>query len=354
MKIGRESKVESRGAGLARCPRCGGDAGPTAWRSGDTPPYHNVKVAANQKTGRARCPHRAARLRGERGFTMVEIALCLAIIGFALVAIIGVLPAGLNVQKDNREETVINQDAAVWMDAIRNGSQGFDDLTNYVLGITNLWTKYDLSGNVLIRGQDTYDRNGSVVTSLPIAPFCPLTNGERIIGLLSTPRITPSPVTPFTRPGFQSNYVVAMVRAMSGYAIEKFPQSNPTLLDASFSYRLIPEVVSCLQDFPLFPFIVTNNMLPVPIDPAMVYTNTGLTAQDFAIQTNTIWNLENNANEIRLTFRWPLLPAGKIGNGRQTFRLLTGGQLMVTNDFYAPRQPLYFLKPSFYAYAKVP
>ena len=50
---------------------------------------------------------------------MIEIALCLAIIGFALVAIIGVLPTGLNVQKDNREETIINQDAAVWMDAVR-------------------------------------------------------------------------------------------------------------------------------------------------------------------------------------------------------------------------------------------
>ena len=38
-------------------------------------------------------------------FTMVEIAICLAIIGFALVAIIGVLPIGMNTQRDNREET---------------------------------------------------------------------------------------------------------------------------------------------------------------------------------------------------------------------------------------------------------
>ena len=44
---------------------------------------------------------------------MVEIAICLAIIGIALVAIIGVLPLGINVQKDNREETIINQDATV-------------------------------------------------------------------------------------------------------------------------------------------------------------------------------------------------------------------------------------------------
>ena len=38
---------------------------------------------------------------------MIEIALCLAIIGFALVAIIGILPAGMQVQKDNREDTIV-------------------------------------------------------------------------------------------------------------------------------------------------------------------------------------------------------------------------------------------------------
>src|SRR5436190_18277631 len=48
----------------------------------------------------------ATGLRGNGGFTMIEIALCIAIIGFALVAIIGILPAGMQVQKDNREDTV--------------------------------------------------------------------------------------------------------------------------------------------------------------------------------------------------------------------------------------------------------
>ena len=54
---------------------------------------------------------------------MVEIAICLAVIGFALVAIIGVLPMGMNTQRDNREETIINQDATVFIEAIRNGAQ---------------------------------------------------------------------------------------------------------------------------------------------------------------------------------------------------------------------------------------
>ena len=51
----------------------------------------------------------------QSAFTMIEIALCLAIIGFALVAIIGVLPTGMGVQRQNREETIINQDATIWM-----------------------------------------------------------------------------------------------------------------------------------------------------------------------------------------------------------------------------------------------
>ena len=46
---------------------------------------------------------RSPRFRTQAAFTMVEIAICLAVIGFALVAIIGVLPIGMNVQKDNRE-----------------------------------------------------------------------------------------------------------------------------------------------------------------------------------------------------------------------------------------------------------
>src|SRR6266516_2625531 len=44
------------------------------------------------------------------GFTMVEIAIAVAVIAFALVAIIGILPAGLQVQKENREDTLMAQD----------------------------------------------------------------------------------------------------------------------------------------------------------------------------------------------------------------------------------------------------
>ena len=70
--------------------------------------------------------------RRAKAFTMMEVAISLAIIGIALVAIIGVLPIGMNVQQDNRQETIIGQDASVLIEDIRNGALGGDDLTNYV------------------------------------------------------------------------------------------------------------------------------------------------------------------------------------------------------------------------------
>src|SRR5690348_14533076 len=60
---------------------------------------------------------------GEAGFTMVEIALSLGIIAFALVAIIGVMPSGMKVQRENREDTIVNQDASYLLEAIRSGSK---------------------------------------------------------------------------------------------------------------------------------------------------------------------------------------------------------------------------------------
>ena len=80
-------------------------------------------------------------------FTLVEVAIALAVIGFALVAIIGILPAGLNVQKENREETIINQEVSIWMDAIRQGAEGMDYLVDYVDLITVTKAYFDAAGN---------------------------------------------------------------------------------------------------------------------------------------------------------------------------------------------------------------
>lgn len=88
--------------------------------------------------------HPVPSRRAGAAFTLVEIAICLAVIGFSMVAIIGVLPTGMRVQKDNREETLINQDAALLMDCIRSGNNVAGiNLTNFFDQITVGGTNYN-------------------------------------------------------------------------------------------------------------------------------------------------------------------------------------------------------------------
>lgn len=84
---------------------------------------------------RASITFATARARREAGFTMAEIAIALGVIAFALIAIIGILPAGLQTQRDNREETIVNQDARLLIEAIKNGGRDISDLSNYVVQI---------------------------------------------------------------------------------------------------------------------------------------------------------------------------------------------------------------------------
>src|ERR1041385_3854902 len=110
-------------------------------------------------------------------FTLIEIAICLAVIGFALVAIIGILPMGMQVQKDNRQETIINQDQSLWMDFIRNGTKNADDLTNYVYAITNYYSVYSSKGQLTSgpRAVGFTYTNSSVTPEFPVT--VPITNG---------------------------------------------------------------------------------------------------------------------------------------------------------------------------------
>src|SRR5215471_3594998 len=116
-------------------------------------------------------------VRAAAAFTMIEIAISLAIIGFALVAIIGILPTGMNVQRDNRHETIVNQEATVFMNALRNGERGLDDLTNYVIAITN-YSYLCRAGGGVTPSLSWYTRTGCAVNGNP-APYR-LTNGYYI------------------------------------------------------------------------------------------------------------------------------------------------------------------------------
>jgi type II secretory pathway pseudopilin PulG len=254
------------------------------------------------------------------GFTMVEIAISLAIIGLALVAILGVLPLGINVQRDNREETLIDQDATVFIANIGQGARGLDDLTNYVYEITNSWTLYNPDGSTNKSGGNDYTyTNFSIALSYP--PIgSRLTNGANIIGLLSTPEYTddngaPSPNLIY---GGYSNHIVAYVRSLSGPASEKPPQDNAVVLGGSFGYKIICNNTPVAMDTNVFN-LATNA-------PALIYAQ----------------QLTANLHELRLTFLWPLLPSGNTGYGRHTFATTVAGQMVRTND---NGQLLYFFQP---------
>jgi type II secretory pathway pseudopilin PulG len=275
---------------------------------------------------------------------MVEIAICLAVIGIALISIIGVLPIGMHTQRDNREETIINLDATLFIEAIRGGTRGLDDLTNYVYAITNYWGQYNANGS--FTSLTPYGFTNSAPSFL--------TNGMNIVGLLSMPEYTDNsglPIPTLIYGGY-SNHVVAYVHSMSGPAIEKPPQDNDIVRGDSFSYRILCVNAPVVMD--------TNIFLLAPLWNAGTYA-AGLQvlygwyywqavadcgSLDVPGQT-TKWSMVRNYNlelvkalhELRLTFLWPQQPNGKLGPGRQTFRTLVAGQI-VTN--IVPGQILYF------------
>lgn len=280
----------------------------------------NVRVARRQSS-----------LVNCQAFTMVEIALSLAIIGFALVAIIGVLPSGLQVQRENREETIINQDANVWLSAIRSGARGYDDLTNYVDAITNVVTVFDRNGNV-VQAPDRYGytRSQCTLNDTLLPPKDVITNGARIIGLLSTRKYEFHDVA--EQIVSRSNHVTAYVRAMSGSATEKAPQDNADVRELAFRYRMISEVV---------PYTRWDTNW-------VAWNQPGLPAGEAAARSNYWWvtsKQQANLHEVRLTFRWPLLPRGGTGNGRQVFRATVGGDFIQANDH---GMAVYFLTPRSY------
>jgi type II secretory pathway pseudopilin PulG len=285
-----------------------------------------------------------------RAFTIIEIALCLGIIAFALVAIIGALPTGLNVQKNNREQTIVGQDATVWMDLLRSGAQGYDDLTNYVIVISNQWAVYKYNGNPSSPQSPLYGLGGGTrfragtdyyTYSNSSVPGVVLTNGATIIGLLSIPTWTS--VFPGHPAGdYQSNYIIAYVRSMSGATVEKAPQSNPTVLQDAFTYRMI------VQNFP-YAAVDTNGFCM-----ACFADTNGLTAAQLQDRINAAysqWLLETNTHDFRLLFRWPVLPNGQIPNyGRYTFRQMVNGGLIQSNN---SGQLLYYVQPSV-VYSQIP
>ena len=248
------------------------------------------------KKWKTRLPKRAVA-----AFTMVEIAISLGVIAIALVAILGVLPTGVRVQRDNREDTILNQEGMFWVEAIRSGSRGLDYLTNYVdlitISNTSTSTVIAFPSPAFLTKVPPYATKGDV-----------LTNGQQIVGLLTFPKH----LQRFGSDQYVTNHVTALVRAITGSAVEKSASAR----DMAFGYRMTSEVVP----MNVYPPAATNFMAP------------GLSITNVLIRSN-FWRLARNEArnfyEMRLTLQGPVIPKGKsydVFGTPKTFRTLIGGR----------------------------
>src|SRR6185369_6454069 len=154
----------------------------------------------------------------------------------------------------------------------------------------NLVVHYQVNGTNITRlpGANLYIFNATTSTKdgANTTPLVTTYYSSNIIGLLSKPKIewTTFPTE------FASNYVVATVRALSGSATEKVPQTNEIVLGDSFTYKLIMEVV---------PYVPID---PNSIDITAPATN-GMSAQQLADRINharIVSNLRSNLHDVRL------------------------------------------------------
>lgn len=255
--------------------------------------------------------------RGERAFTMVEIALSLAVVAFALVAIIGVLPLGMTVQKDNREDTLIGQEGRFWLEAVKNGARGLYDLTNYVESIT---ITNNSGGTIeLLEVENNLKPNQSPGEYL---------RPDEIIGLLSIPKYE----GPTNR--IATNTIIARVRAITGPATEKSPFANedPNV----FRYQLQVE---------------TTKYRPVPPELVRQAERDNPTNGVPMRQVNE--TIAGNLWDVRLTLRWPVVERGNgwhVGNNRKVYRAQVAGVPQSFTNFNTTliqnRDELYLFTPN--------
>jgi type II secretory pathway pseudopilin PulG len=298
--------------------------------------------------------------RPASAFTLIEIAISLAVIGIALVAIIGVLPQGMNVQRENREATVVNQDATVFIEAITKGAMGLNDLTNYVFAITNNWVLFNPDGTINKTGVNGYSFSTTTIAPgffIPSGVFTPpaatIRDGTNIIGLLSTPQFTDNsgnPINNLLNVAGYSNHIIAYVRSISGSAGEKPPQDNsiirggPNDSGDAFAYHIL--CVNALvanytpplwkaQAYNAGDYVSSIVNSQTTYWQAVIAGSPLLPPQPADIPGNSVRWVRNlypqefaaNLHELRLTFFWPIQPNGTVGNGRQTYRTLVAGQV---------------------------
>lgn len=215
------------------------------------------------------------RRHGEEAFTMVEVAMSLAIVAFALVAIMGVLPMGLNVQRENREETIISQDGSYLLEAIRQGA---------------------LSTNLTILSQN-------------------LTHFE----LLSRDKVNQPAVqynTSTNLPGFQMT-PMGLILQMSRPRDLNGVTNSFRMRFRSFSGNMTALLASATND--AFQYEVTTDIQPISMTPASI-TNLPIASQ---LSRGHLYS-------VKLTYRWPVLPNNTLGLKSKVFSTQIQGYLQPT------------------------
>lgn len=208
-------------------------------------PGHPASPSPTPLPSLVRLP-RTRRTGTGSGFTLIEIALCIAVVAIAMVAIIGVLPAGLNVQRQDREESLLTQDAELLLNVVRGGQTGLQDLLNYADRVTLVRQYRDRSPT------RTNHFHGPMVTVTP-AGSDPIGDAFQLVGLVSRPKYTlePSAVSR-GNPVTVTNVVRLEMRSMSGSMAEhpvirwseRRGNPNDPRMDLAFRYRVTLETVT--------------------------------------------------------------------------------------------------------------
>lgn len=256
-----------------------------------------------------RAPQQAA-------FTLTEIALCIAVIGIALTAIIGVLPSGLNVQKQNREDTLVSQDAQFLIESIRSGAMAIPDLTNQVDFI--LWRRTGAEN------KEYYFRGPNFQEALP-GTVIPLTASWQVTALLGMPRYEA------VRNGVVQNEVTAQFRTFGSPFSEK-------------PYRDAGGLPSQARLQTAMRYLVTAETQTTPTRPPLIlngYTN----RNESNIVASQLFRIEQGMSDLRLTFQWPVFRVGadfRTGGSRRSFRsLIRGERDLLTTNFLGTLHPAY-------------
>ena len=239
------------------------------------------------------------RLSTQRGFTMVEIALCLAVVGFAMVVIMGVIPLGGLVQKENRETVLCQMDGNYLLQAISEGAQGYDDLGLYV-------------DEILF-----YSRPNAEPRKIENNAGGVEWGTREIIGLLSAPEFlltrsnvwVPNSLNNMEVFGVSNTNLICKIkmRSMNGSAADK----NMDNRDFAMSYLAEVKVLPLTTNY--------HNMYQVD-------SNSGI--REGMLKDRS---LNQSAWQVSVILNWPVVPAGtdeyKAGPNQQVFRTIISGTM---------------------------